>query len=120
MAKQPGLQVLGDGAYGSGETLNALGKARHQRAIKPWPIHAAVPGGFYRDDFVMDEAGRHRHLPGRSHRHDHAEAALPCSAVRCRGCPLRERCTRSKDGRTLHLTPHDGELIESRRAWRDG
>ena len=35
--EEPGLQVLGDGAYGSGETLAALGKAKHQRAIKPFP-----------------------------------------------------------------------------------
>ncbi|HSH59815.1 MAG TPA: transposase [Acidimicrobiales bacterium] len=25
-----------------------------------------------------------------------------------------------KDGRTLHITEHDGELVEARRAWRDG
>jgi Transposase DDE domain len=40
--------------------------------------------------------------------------------VRCRGCPLRERCTRSKGGRTLELNRYDAELVESRRAWRDG
>ena len=39
------------------------------------------------------------------------------AAVRC---PLRDRCTKSKDGRTLHLHPHDNELVESRRAWREG
>ena len=33
--EEPGLQVLGDGAYGSGETLNALSKAKHQRASSP-------------------------------------------------------------------------------------
>ena len=38
----------------------------------------------------------------------------------CRGCPLRRRCTRSKDGRTLRLHPHDTELVELRRAWREG
>ena len=40
--------------------------------------------------------------------------------VRCRGCPLRERCTRSTAGRTLRIHPHDAELVESRRAWREG
>ena len=40
--------------------------------------------------------------------------------VRCRGCPLRERCTTSKDGRILRLHLHDSELMESRRAWREG
>ena len=51
----PGLQVLADGAYGSGDTLAALGKAKHQRAIKPFPTSSAVPGGFHRDDFMVDE-----------------------------------------------------------------
>lgn len=40
--------------------------------------------------------------------------------IRCRACPLKERCTTSKEGRTLRLHPHDDELVESRRAWRQG
>ena len=117
--EEPGLQVLGDGAYGSGETLAALGQAKHRRAIKPWPMSAAIPGGFDRDDFVIDEAAGTATCPA-----GHTVTMTPRRAaafgIRCRGCPLRERCTRSKDGRTLHVHPHDVELVESRRAWRDG
>ena len=40
--------------------------------------------------------------------------------ARCRDCPLRERCTTAKDGRVLHIGEHDAELVEARRAWRDG
>ena len=43
--EEPGLQVLADGAYGSGDTLAALGDAGHYRAIKPHPTSGAVPGG---------------------------------------------------------------------------
>jgi len=114
----PGLQVLADGAYGSGDTLAALTEAGHTKAIKPFPIHTAVKGGFHRDDFVVDEE----------------EGTVTCPAgnlavinpsrtakfgVRCRECPLRSRCTTSPDGRKLTLTTHDNELVESRRAWRD-
>jgi IS5 family transposase len=117
--EEPGLQVLGDGAYGSGETLAALGEAGHHRAIKPWPVSNIIPGGFVRDDFVIDEAAGTATCPA-----GHTVTMTPGRAavfgVRCRGCPLRERCTRSKDGRTLRLHPHDDELVESRRAWRDG
>jgi IS5 family transposase len=117
--EEPGLQVLGDGAYGSGETLAALGEVGHHRAIKPWPVSNIIPGGFVRDDFVIDEAAGTATCPA-----GHTVTMTPGRAavfgVRCRGCPLRERCTRSKDGRTLRLHPHDDELVESRRAWRDG
>jgi IS5 family transposase len=117
--EEPGLQVLGDGAYGSGETLDALGKSGHRRAIKPWPMPPAVPGGFERDDFVVDEAAGTATCPA-----GHTVKITPGRAavfgVRCRECPLRERCTLSKEGRTLRLHPLDDELVESRRAWRDG
>ena len=117
--ERPGLQVLGDGAYGSGETLSALGEAKHQRAIKPWPSKPAVPGGFEREDFVVDEDARTVTCPA-GHTVSITRGRHVVFGVRCRGCPLRERCTRSKDGRTLHLHPHDAELVESRRAWKEG
>lgn len=115
----PGLQVLGDGAYGSAETLSALGKAKHQRAIKPWPTTPAVPGGFEREDFVVDEEARTATCPA-GHTVSITAGRAAVFGIHCRRCPLRDRCTKSKDGRTLHLHPHDNELVESRRAWREG
>ena len=41
------------------------------------------------------------------------DAALP-------RLPAASRCTTARDGRTLRLNPHDAELVEARRAWRDG
>jgi len=117
--EEPGLQVLADGAYGSGETLNALAKATHRRAIKPWPTSTAIPGGFDRDDFVVDEAAGTATCPA-GHTVTITSGRAAVFGIRCSGCPLRVRCTKAKDGRTLHLHPHDAELIESRRAWRDG
>ena len=115
----PGLQVLADGAYGSGETLAALAKNKHRRAIKPWPMSVAVPGGFGRDDFVVDALSGTATCPA-----GHSVTITPGRAavfgIRCRICPLQQRCTTSQNGRTLRLHPHDDELVESRRAWRDG
>ena len=115
--ERPGLQVLADSAYGSGEALSELTRAGHSLAIKPRPLPNAVPGGFDRDDFAIGTstatcpAGQTVKLtPGR---------AAVFGAL-CRHCALRSRCTQSKDGRTLRLHPHDAELVESRRAWRDG
>jgi IS5 family transposase len=117
--EEPGLQILGDGAYGSGETLTALGKAGHLRAIKPWHLLSAVPGGFDRDDFVIDEeAGTATCPAGHTVKITPGRAAV--FGTQCRGCPLRERCTTAKDGRILRIHRHDADLVESRRAWRDG
>jgi hypothetical protein len=33
----------------------------------------------------------------------------------CSSCPLRRRCTTAKDGRTVHLHPHEDELRAARR-----
>jgi len=115
----PGLQVLGDGAYGSGETLAALGQAKHRRAIKPWPMSTAVPGRFERQDFVVDEGAGTATCPV-GHTVKITSKRNAVFGIRCSRCPLQERCTTSKDGRTLRLHIHDDELVESRRAWRDG
>ena len=57
--EESGLQGTRDGAYGTGEMLAALVTAKHRQAIKPLPMTSAVPGGFTRDDFIVDDhAGR--------------------------------------------------------------
>jgi IS5 family transposase len=52
--EQPGLEVLGDSGYGSGQTRAALRVAGHTQTIKPIPLHSAVPGGFTIHDFRID------------------------------------------------------------------
>ena len=115
----PGLQVLADSAYGSGEVRADMRAARHRQAIKPIPLRPAVPGGFDRDDFVIDHHARTATCPG-GHTVPIAPKGGATFGVRCRGCPLRDRCTNAKDGRILHIERHDAELVEARRAWRDG
>jgi IS5 family transposase len=110
----PGLQVLGDTAYGSGETRAALRAAGHLQLIKPIPLAAAMPGGFTRDDFTVDPLAATVTCPA-----GHTVAITPTGRAvfgwRCGPCPLRERCTRAKDGKTLTLHPHDAELVAARR-----
>jgi len=117
--EQPGLQVLADAAYGSGETLDALHQARHHPAIKPYPTQTAVPGGFHRDDFIVDDRAHTATCPAGHTVTITAHRRATFGAL-CRECPLRSRCTNAKDGRMLRLHPHDEALVESRRAWRDG
>jgi hypothetical protein len=52
-------------------------------------------------------------LPGRGHPAPHRKNAV-IFGVACRDCPLRQRCTTARNGRTLHLHEHDGLLRAAR------
>ena len=117
--EQRGLQVLADSAYGSGDVRVELRRRRHRAAIKAMPLRRAVPGGFDRDDFIIDHHNLSATCPA-GHRVPIAPKGGATFGSRCNGCSLRERCTASKDGRTLHIREHDAVLVEARRAWRDG
>jgi Transposase DDE domain len=75
-----------------------------------------VPGGFSTDDFDVDEVNRQVTCPAGHTRPITAKRTVTFGSL-CRGCPLRERCTTSKDGRTLKLHPHDAVLRGARRGW---
>jgi len=116
-AEPPRRQVLADAAYGSGPTRAALRRRRHRLAIKPWPM--TDTGRFGRDDFAVDNETRTATCPA-GHTVTLTAAGNAIFHRHCNGCPLRPRCTTARNGRTLHLKPHDAELVEARRAWRDG
>ena len=112
------LQVLGDTAYGTGEARAALAEAGHTAIIKPGPLTAPVAGGFTLDDFTVDETAGTATCPNGVTRRITATRAVTLG-VACRGCPLRERCTTSKTGRSLSLHPRDALLRQARRDWRE-
>jgi IS5 family transposase len=118
-SEDPGLQVLADSAYGSGEVRAAIHKARHHAAIKAIPLRSVVPDGFDRDDFIINHTNRTATCPG-GHTVPIAAKGGATFGVRCNGCPLRRHCTTAKTGRTLHIKPHDAELVAARRAWANG
>jgi len=110
-------QVLADSAYGSGDTRVTLKQRRHRLAIKPWPMPDT--GRFGRDDFRVDHTARTATCPAGVTVTITAKGRATFGA-RCHGCELRSRCTTRREGRVLLLTEHDAELVEARRAWRDG
>jgi IS5 family transposase len=114
-----GLEVLADSAYGSGEVRVELRRRRHHAAIKAIPLRRAIPGGFDRDDFIIDHRARIATCPAGHTRPITASGNVTFGTI-CRGCPARERCTTSRGGRSLHIGAHDAELVAARRAWRDG
>jgi len=54
----PGLEVLGDTGYGSGQVRIMLRAAGHHQTIKPIGSHASIQGGFTKDDFTINLAAR--------------------------------------------------------------
>lgn len=114
-----GLTLLADSAYGSAETRIALRSAGHQLAIKPIPARSAVPGGFNRDDFIVDHQAMTATCPA-GHTTSIASSGRAYFRRFCRSCPLMMRCTRSAKGKVLTLYKQDAELSEARRAWREG
>jgi IS5 family transposase len=114
----PCLEVYADSAYGSGETRGMLRKQGHDLVIKPIPLRGGIPGGFNRDDFVIDHHARSATCPA-----GHTVAISAKGYARfdphCRGCPLRDRCTTAIVGKHLKISDHDDELVYARRAWRD-
>jgi hypothetical protein len=113
------LSWYGDSAYGTGDLRGAVCDAGHRAVIKPKPLQAPVEGGFTIDDFTVEEQQGTVTCP--------AGSTVPLSrtriatfGVRCRSCPLRERCTTSKTGRTLALHPRDDLLRAARADWAAG
>ena len=109
-------EVYGDSAYGTGDLRAALTGAGHQLVIKPGPLKPAVEGGFTTGDFTVDENAGTVTCPAAVTRPITARRAVIFGAA-CRTCPLRERCTTAKNGRTLHLHKHDALLRGARADW---
>ena len=118
--ERPGLQVPRRRGLRLRRSSAARAKAGYRRAIKPHPLSIAVPGGFDRDDFVVDAKAGTATCPA-----GHTVSLYPApgrrSLVLCAGAarygsaaPNRPRagccaCTLT--------TP---SWLKSRRAWRDG
>jgi IS5 family transposase len=117
-SEEPGLEVLADSAYGSGEVRAALAEADHYAMIKPISLRPAVPDGFTLDDFTIDVAAGVVTCP-RGMTVPISERGNAVFGAMCRGCPVRERCTRSKAGRTLRLHEHHDLLAAARRQAKD-
>ena len=113
-ARGRGLEVYGDSAYGTGAARAAYRAGGHDTVIKPKPLRPAVPGGFTLDDFTIDEQGGTVTCPG-----GHTRAMTPKRTVTfgalCAGCPLRDRCTTARDGRSMSIHEHE-HLLRAARA----
>jgi hypothetical protein len=107
------LEVYGDSAYGSGEARAGYRDAGHDTVIKPKPLRPAVDGGFTLDDFTIDEEQGTVTCPAGQVRPMTKSRTVTFGAA-CAACPLRERCTTARDGRSMTIHPHEGLLRAAR------
>ena len=120
--EKPGLQVLGDSAYGTGPVRAALDDGDHDAVIKPWPLGRNQHLGddqFSRGDYAIDYTARTVTCPN--------NMTVPISPTgraafgsRCEGCPVRDRCTSSARGKIFRVGEHDQLLAQARTDWSDG
>jgi len=120
--ENPGLEVLGDSAYGSGQARADLAAGDHVAVIKPKPLTRNKRLGddqFDRDDFVIDYDAHTVTCP--------AEHTIAINAggqarfgTRCAECPLRSRCSSAKTGRVFSVGEHDQLLAQARADWAAG
>ena len=108
-----GLEIYGDSAYGTGDARAEYRDAGLGTVIKPGPLRPAVPGGFTIDDFTVDEDAGTVTCPAGVTRTMSARRNVTFGAA-CAGCPLRDRCTTAKDGRSMSIHPHEGLLRAAR------
>ena len=111
------VEVLGDCAYGAGET-------RAEFAAAGRTLIAKVPdlqnqGYFAKTEFQIDlEAGTCT-CPNHSETSDFRVAksgggVFVFDAETCAACPLRAQCTRSQSGRTVQVHPQEALLQQAR------
>ena len=107
------VEVLADSAYGSGEFRNHLAGQGHTATIKPIPLQPAVPNGYTIDDFTVNTAAATITCPNGITTRISARGNATFG-VKCRGCPLRERCTNATGGRHVYVNEHHDLLAAAR------
>jgi IS5 family transposase len=107
-----GIEVLGDSAYGAGEFRHHLAERGMSAMIKPGPLRPAVEDGFTIDDFHV-ENGQVTCPNGVTVTLTRRRTAT--FGKRCRGCPVRSRCTKAAAGRSIRFHHHHDLLAAARR-----
>ena len=112
--EEPGTEILGDSAYGSGELRDHLDGRGMDATIKPVPLRPAIDGGYTLDDFTIDPDNNTVTCPeGITVKLSKRRSAR--FGATCATCPARSRCTNAKNGRVIVLNEHHDLLAAARR-----
>jgi transposase len=116
----PVTEVLGDTAYGDGDTRTAVEAAGAKVTAKTQP--PAATGRFTKPDFVIDPealtatcpAGHTSNDAGWGRDGKGRRVRVISFGDRCTDCPLRSRCTTRAQGRAVTLNFHEARLQAAR------
>ena len=120
-SEQEPLTVYGDAAYGTGALIESLEAAGAKLRLKV-AVPTAPAGRFPKTAFSIDLEHRTVSCPaGRTVRLGRTGVSFGRA---CANCPLADRCTSSKNGRSISVGPHEATLQRARAigrdpAWRD-
>jgi transposase len=110
-------EVIGDCAYGAGETRAAF--AASGRALVAKIPEVQNQGYFAKTDFQIDLETGTCTCPDEQETRDFRPATdgggtFVFATETCAACPLRLRCTRGQGGRTILVHPHEALLKQAR------
>lgn len=118
---QAASEVFGDSSYGTADIVEQLEAAGAVANVKVQPP-AAIEGRFSKDAFEVDLEARQVKCPAdklAEIRPLPEGGGIASFGIVCGNCPLRDRCTNNKQGRTIRIHPKESTLQRSRQRQRD-
>lgn len=113
------VEVYGDASYGTGEILEYLeGRAIPHVKVQP----PSAPAGFFsKEAFEIDLEHNTVRCPAGVLVQIRALPSGPVAQFEphCATCPLRDKCTKSKSGRTIKVNKHERHLQRERARQKD-
>jgi len=114
--KAEGVEAYGDASYGTAENVEKLEAAGIEANVKV-QAPSAPKGRYSKEQFVIDTDSKTVRCPA-----GHVVQIAPSSdgggvaefGLRCAGCPFRDRCTESKEGRSITIHPKEATLQKAR------
>lgn len=114
--KAAGVEAYGDASYGTADNVEKLEAAGIEANVKV-QAPSAPKGKYSKEEFAIDTESKTVRCPA-----GHVVQIKPSKdgggeaefGARCAGCPLREKCTRAKEGRTISVHPKEATLQRAR------
>ena len=114
--KAAGIEAYGDASYGTADNVEKLEAAGIEANVKV-QAPSAPKGKYSKEQFTVDTENKTVRCPA-----GHVVTIAPSKdgggvaefGSRCAGCPLRQHCTQSKEGRSISVHPKEATLKKAR------